>query len=67
MFVLLVGPWRDGSPATRSSSIIAGLTVSLITDAGATEFGGVPTNTCLAIGPHQAEKIDKITSHLKLY
>jgi PTH2 family peptidyl-tRNA hydrolase len=45
----------------------AGLTVHLITDAGATEFNGVPTKTCLAIGPHDAEKIDQITGDLKLY
>ncbi len=45
----------------------ARLTVNLITDAGLTEFGGVATHTCLAIGPHYAEKIDPITSHLKLY
>lgn len=39
----------------------------VITDAGLTEFGGVPTKTCLAIGPDRSEKIDKITGHLKLY
>lgn len=45
----------------------AGLLVKLITDAGATEFHGVPTKTCLAIGPGLSEKIDPITQHLKLY
>jgi len=44
----------------------AGLTCSMITDAGLTEFGGVPTKTCCAIGPNWAEDIDKITGHLKL-
>jgi peptidyl-tRNA hydrolase, PTH2 family len=44
----------------------AGLTVHVITDAGHTEFGGVPTKTCLAIGPDEDEKIDTITGHLKL-
>lgn len=39
----------------------------LITDSGKTEFGGIPTNTCLAIGPDDAEKIDRITGHLPLY
>ena len=38
----------------------------LITDAGLTEFGGVPTKTCIAIGPYRSDKIDKITGHLKL-
>jgi PTH2 family peptidyl-tRNA hydrolase len=45
----------------------AGLTVNMVTDLGTTEFGGVPTKTCLAIGPDLAEKIDPITKHLKLY
>jgi len=40
--------------------------VKLIKDAGLTEFGGVPTYTCLAIGPDYPENIDKITGHLKL-
>jgi PTH2 family peptidyl-tRNA hydrolase len=39
----------------------------LITDNGKTEFHGVPTNTCIAIGPGWADEIDKITGHLKLY
>lgn len=39
----------------------------LITDAGRTEFHGVPTKTCIAIGPDFSEKIDKITNNLKLY
>jgi PTH2 family peptidyl-tRNA hydrolase len=39
---------------------------ALITDSGATEFGGVPTITCMAIGPDWPEVIDPITSHLKL-
>jgi PTH2 family peptidyl-tRNA hydrolase len=45
----------------------AGLEVHLITDSGKTEFAGVPTNTCLAIGPDEASKIDAITGHLELY
>ena len=39
---------------------------SLITDSGLTVFKGVPTNTCIAIGPEESCKIDKITGHLKL-
>ena len=38
----------------------------LITDAGLTEFHGVPTNTCLGIGPYEAEEIDKFTGNLPL-
>jgi PTH2 family peptidyl-tRNA hydrolase len=44
----------------------AGLTVHLVIDKGLTEFNGVPTKTCLCIGPHYSEKIDTITKHLKL-
>jgi len=42
------------------------LPCSLIVDAGLTEFNGVPTKTCIAIGPSYSEDIDKITGHLKL-
>jgi PTH2 family peptidyl-tRNA hydrolase len=44
----------------------AGLMVSMITDAGLTEFNGVHTKTCIAIGPDWADEIDPITNHLKL-
>ena len=44
----------------------AGLTCAMITDAGLTEFGGVPTKTCCAIGPDYSEIIDSITGHLPL-
>lgn len=39
---------------------------ALITDAGLTEFHGVPTNTCLGIGPCISEEIDKFTGNLPL-
>ena len=39
---------------------------ALITDSGLTEFHGVPTNTCLGIGPYTAEEIDKFTGNLPL-
>lgn len=45
---------------------LAGLETHMIIDAGLTEFGGVPTRTCLAIGPNHDEDIDKITGDLKL-
>ena len=44
----------------------AKLLCSLITDSGLTEFGGVPTKTCVAIGPAYPSEIDPITMHLKL-
>lgn len=45
----------------------AGLEAHLITDAGFTEFGGVPTHTAVGIGPDYDDKIDAITRDLKLY
>lgn len=52
--------------AIRDAAEQAGLEVHLITDSGKTEFHGVPTNTCLAIGPDTVERIDAITADLKL-
>ena len=43
-----------------------GIICSLVQDAGKTEFHGVPTYTCCAIGPWDTEVIDTITGHLKL-
>ena len=45
----------------------AGFAVSLIRDAGHTEFHGEPTFTCLAFEPLPADKIDPITGGLPLY
>lgn len=39
---------------------------SLIQDSGLTEFKGIPTYTCCAIGPDNSEKINKITGNLQL-
>lgn len=47
-------------------AVRANLEVHLITDAGKTEFHGQPTQTCLAIGPDYAERIDEITGELRL-
>lgn len=44
-----------------------GLLCSLIQDAGNTEFNGIPTYTCIGIGPDESSKIDEVTGHLKLY
>ena len=43
-----------------------GLICSLITDAGLTEFAGVPTKTCCAIGPCWSDEVDEITGKLQL-
>lgn len=39
---------------------------AVVTDTGRTEFHGEPTVTCIAIGPDESEKIDKITGDLLL-
>lgn len=44
----------------------AGLPTFLIEDSGVTEFKGIPTFTCCAIGPALSSEIDKITGHLEL-
>lgn len=43
-----------------------GLEAHIITDAGHTEFNGVPTKTVVAIGPNDEGKINKITGGLPL-
>lgn len=43
-----------------------GLPVSLIKDAGVTEFNGVPTLTAFALGPCQVRDATKVVGHLKL-
>lgn len=45
---------------------LEGLNAVLVVDKGFTEFHGVPTKTCIAIGPDYNAKIDKITKNLKL-
>lgn len=50
----------------HQKALDAGLISHLITDNGATEFGGVHTNTCLGIGPHWDYKFEGITNHLPL-
>ena len=44
----------------------ANIPTALITDSGLTEFNGVPTNTCVGIGPYWDDEIDKITGNLNL-
>ncbi|HUJ61004.1 MAG TPA: aminoacyl-tRNA hydrolase [Kofleriaceae bacterium] len=44
----------------------AGLPCALIVDAGVTEFRGVPTKTCCAIGPAWSDDVDAITGRLSL-
>ena len=44
-----------------------GIIASVITDAGMTEFHGVPTRTCLALEPLPNEAADELTGDLPLY
>jgi PTH2 family peptidyl-tRNA hydrolase len=44
----------------------AGVPCALIVDAGHTEFHGVPTKTCCAVGPAWADAVDAITGELPL-
>lgn len=53
--------------AVYQKALDAGLEVHLITDRGLTEFGGVPTRTCLAVGPDYDDLIDPVTGDLELY
>lgn len=45
---------------------LEGIEVHKITDAGRTEFNGVPTVTCAAFGPEDSDVLDKLTGNLKL-
>lgn len=44
----------------------AGVPCALIVDSGATEFHGVPTKTCCAVGPAWIDAVDAITGGLPL-
>jgi PTH2 family peptidyl-tRNA hydrolase len=46
---------------------VANVPVAMIVDAGQTEFHGVPTKTCCAVGPAWVEDVDAITGELTLY
>ncbi len=72
--------WLDGAGAKIAVSVpseealldvyerarAAGLPCALITDAGRTEFRGVPTRTAVAVGPAWSDAVDAITGELKL-
>jgi PTH2 family peptidyl-tRNA hydrolase len=44
----------------------AGLPCALVVDSGRTEFHGVPTPTCCAVGPAWTEEVDAVTGGLPL-
>jgi PTH2 family peptidyl-tRNA hydrolase len=49
-----------------SNTIRMKMPCAIIQDSGKTEFHGVPTYTCAAIGPWWVDEVDEITGHLKL-
>lgn len=51
----------------HQKALAAGLLSNMVVDSGLTEFHGVPTKTCLALGPDFPDKIDPITGSLSLY
>lgn len=51
----------------EKKALEAKLNVCKITDNGHTCFNGVPTVTCLAIGPCYSSEVDPITKDLKLF
>jgi len=53
--------------AVYAKALEAGLVVQMITDRGLTEFGGIPTRTCLAVGPDYDDLVDPVTGDLELY
>jgi PTH2 family peptidyl-tRNA hydrolase len=53
--------------AVAKAAEAAGVRAEVITDSGKTEFGGVPTRTCLAVGPDLSERVDAVTGTLELY
>lgn len=52
--------------ALHQAAVDAGLITCLITDSGLTEFNGVATKTCCAIGPATDEELEPITGNLML-
>jgi peptidyl-tRNA hydrolase, PTH2 family len=52
--------------AVIAAAAAAGVPSALIVDAGHTEFKGVPTKTCCAVGPAWSEEVDAITGALPL-
>lgn len=52
--------------AVHAAAAAAGLPASLVVDSGRTEFRGVPTKTCCAVGPAWLEEVDPVTRRLPL-
>lgn len=59
--IVLQTPTEDSLREVCAIAQAAGLRVELVTDAGKTEFDGVPTATCCAIGPDECAAVDRVT------
>ena len=46
----------DAFEGARATAEAAGVPCAVIVDAGKTEFHGVPTKTCAAVGPHSSTR-----------
>jgi len=57
---------ETGLDAVVAAARAANVPCALIVDAGVTEFHGVPTKTCCAVGPAWVEDVDAITGDLGL-
>lgn len=57
---------EDALDAVVARAKAAGVPCALIVDAGQTEFHGVPTKTCCAVGPAWVAEVDAITGDLPL-
>lgn len=53
--------------ACYQTALRHGIPATTIFDSGKTEFGGVPTNTAVAIGPERSSKLDPLFGMLRLY
>jgi PTH2 family peptidyl-tRNA hydrolase len=53
--------------AVYEAARASGLPVFLVEDEGLTEFAGILTKTCIAVGPAHEDAVDSVTGHLELY
>lgn len=56
----------DGLMEVERNAALKGLITTVVVDAGLTEFNGVPTTTCISVGPATKEELEGVTNHLKL-
>ena len=59
-------PTLDDLIRLQEEAINLNIPVVKVTDAGLTEFDGVPTDTCIVLGPYLADEINRVTGNLKL-